>query len=156
MNEFNQFVKHKLKAEHYIRYADDFVFLSHDRKQLTRLLMPERSDGGQVNQLTTISGFLKTRLHLDLHPNKIILKTFASGVDFLGWVNFPTHRILRTATKKRMFRRIKVHAVPETLQSYLGLINHGNSHKLEEILLNNYWNYSIPPDMVDINTKNKV
>ena len=28
LNEFDQFVKHKLKARYYIRYADDFVFLS--------------------------------------------------------------------------------------------------------------------------------
>jgi len=26
MNEFDQFAKHRLKARHYIRYADDFVF----------------------------------------------------------------------------------------------------------------------------------
>src|SRR3989344_5845407 len=29
MNEFDQFVKHKVKAKYYIRYADDFVILSH-------------------------------------------------------------------------------------------------------------------------------
>ncbi|MFA5935089.1 MAG: reverse transcriptase/maturase family protein [Candidatus Paceibacterota bacterium] len=28
LNEFDQFVKHKLKAKYYIRYADDFVFFS--------------------------------------------------------------------------------------------------------------------------------
>ncbi len=27
MNEFDQFVKHKLKVKYYIRYADDFVIL---------------------------------------------------------------------------------------------------------------------------------
>jgi hypothetical protein len=26
MNEFDQFVKHKLKTKHYIRYADDFFY----------------------------------------------------------------------------------------------------------------------------------
>ncbi len=31
MNEFDQFAKHRLKARHYIRYADDFVVLSTDR-----------------------------------------------------------------------------------------------------------------------------
>src|SRR5205814_853268 len=34
MNEFDQFVKHELKIKQYIRYADDFVFLSHDRARL--------------------------------------------------------------------------------------------------------------------------
>ena len=27
LNKFDQFVKHKLKLQHYIRYADDFVVL---------------------------------------------------------------------------------------------------------------------------------
>ena len=34
MNEFDQFVKHRLKAKYYIRYADDFVLLSEDRNWL--------------------------------------------------------------------------------------------------------------------------
>ena len=38
MNEFDQFVKHKLKAKHYIRYADDFVILSHDKNYLLKTL----------------------------------------------------------------------------------------------------------------------
>ena len=28
MNEFDQFVKHSLKAKYYIRYADDFIYFS--------------------------------------------------------------------------------------------------------------------------------
>ncbi len=32
MNEFDQFVKHKLKIKHYTRYVDDFVFFSQNRK----------------------------------------------------------------------------------------------------------------------------
>ena len=31
MNEFDQFVKHELRAEYYIRYADDFVIFSPNR-----------------------------------------------------------------------------------------------------------------------------
>jgi RNA-directed DNA polymerase len=124
MNELDQFVKHKLKIKYYIRYADDFVILSHNKLEL-------------INQRAIIDKFLQTKLFLWLHPNKVSIKTFASGVDFLGWVNFPTHRVLRTATKRRMFRRIKERPTSETLQSYLGLINHGNSYKLKEILINN-------------------
>lgn len=32
MNKFDQFVKHKLKVKYYIRYADDFVILSNNKK----------------------------------------------------------------------------------------------------------------------------
>ncbi|MEK7105994.1 MAG: reverse transcriptase/maturase family protein, partial [Patescibacteria group bacterium] len=38
MNEFDQFMKHKLKVEYYVRYADDFVVLSRDKKWLEDVL----------------------------------------------------------------------------------------------------------------------
>lgn len=65
--------------------------------------------------------------------------TFASGVDFLGWVHFPDHRVLRGATKRRMVRRIKERPESETLQSYLGLLKHGNTFKVRQEVLQNYW-----------------
>ena len=118
MNEFDQFAKHKLKAKHYIRYADDFVFLSPDRSSLVALLPHIRI-------------FLHDRLDLELHPDKVSITTLVSGVDFLGWVHFPDHRVLRTATKRRMFRRIKeTDGKKEVVQSYLGLLSHGNAFKL--------------------------
>ncbi len=126
MNEFDQYVKHKLKARYYIRYADDFVFLSQDRNWLLRLL-PD------------IRNFLYDRLKLAIHPTKIKIKSFGSGVDFLGWVNFPTHKVLRTTTKNRMLRRVREHPTFETLQSYLGLLEHGNTAKVSKELLNTYW-----------------
>jgi len=119
MNEFDQFVKHKLKAQYYIRYADDFVILQNDKMRLENLI-PE------------IAHFLNTKLKLSLHPDKVFIKTLASGVDFLGWVHFPDHRVLRTATKRRMINRIKKFPSPETVNSYLGLLSHGNTYKLRQ------------------------
>ena len=54
----------------------------------------------------------------------------SSGVDFLGWIHFPDHRVLRTATKRRMIRRIAEASRPEVAQAYRGLLTHGNAHKL--------------------------
>ena len=34
LNELDQFVKHTLKAQYYIRYVDDFVILSHSKQEL--------------------------------------------------------------------------------------------------------------------------
>ena len=118
MNEFDQFVKHKLKVKYYIRYADDFVIFSHNQKWLVEIVR-------------YIEQFLRKRLRLELHPDKVFIKTIASGLDFLGWVHFPDHRVLRTATKRRMFRHLKIKkGKAETLQSYLGLLKHGNAYKL--------------------------
>ena len=122
MNKFDQFVKHKLKIKYYIRYADDFVILS-ENKILLENLIPK------------IQEFLKTELKLELHQNKVFIKTFASGVDFLGWINFPDHRILRTSTKRRILKRLKENNKPESRASYLGLLRHGNTFKLRKKIL---------------------
>jgi len=79
-----------------------------------------------------IAQFLLEKLKLSLHPDKVFIKTFSSGVDFLGWVHFSNHRVLRTTTKKRMVRRIKEHPTEETLQSYLGLLQHGDAHEVSQ------------------------
>ena len=121
MNKFDQFVKHKLEVKYYIRYADDFVILQDDKRELEKILE-------QMKQ------FLETKLKLNLHPDKVFIKTIASGVDFLGWVHFPKHRVLRTATKKRMFRNINENSKPETIASYKGLLKHGNTYKLRQKL----------------------
>lgn len=82
--------------------------------------------------------FLGSKLKLVMHPDKVFIQTVASGVDFLGWVHFPDHRVLRTTTKKRMFRNIKMkEGKKETVRSYLGLISHGNSWKLRQKILKN-------------------
>ena len=122
MNVFDQFVKHKLKVKYYIRYADDFVILSDSRSELNETYR-------------NIGIFLNERLKLELHPHKCFIKTFSSGVDFLGWVHFPDHRVLRTTSKRRMFRRMEDAEHKEgSAQSYLGLLSHGNTHKLQSIL----------------------
>ena len=117
MNEFDRFVKHTLKARYYVRYADDFLILSHDRRYLVELV-------------PKIAVFVEQELKLSLHPSKVSIKTLASGADFLGWVHFPDHRVLRTTTKRRMFKRLAERPKKETVQSYLGLLKHGNTRKL--------------------------
>lgn len=123
MNEFDQFVKHKLKVKYYIRYADDFVIVTSDSGYLT-LLLP------MVNE------FLNTNLKLNLHPDKVFIKTFSSGVDFLGWVHFPTHRVLRTVTKRRMLKNLTKNPSKESFVSYLGMLKHGNTHKVKKSIEN--------------------
>lgn len=122
MNEFDHFVKRELKVRYYIRYADDFVVLSDDKKYLGNLLPQLR-------------GFLERQLKLTLHPNKVFIKTLASGVDFLGWVHFPHHRIPRTTTKRRMLRHTRQSQNKETVCSYLGLLSHGNTYNLRSTIL---------------------
>ncbi len=128
MNKFDQHIKHNLKQKYYIRYADDFVILLHDKRELEGLL-------------PLIERFLTDELELRLHPDKVFIKTFASGVDFLGWVHFTDHRVVRTVSKRRMLRKVKDSSSHETIQSYLGLLKHGNTCKLRDYIQGVYYTH---------------
>ncbi|MDO8499147.1 MAG: hypothetical protein Q7S66_00615 [bacterium] len=92
-----------------------------------------------VDVIPRLTEFLQTNLKLSLHPDKIFLKTITSGVDFLGWVHFADHRVLRAKTKQRMFKKIRQTPTAASLQSYLGVLGHGNARNLRERLLGEYW-----------------
>ena len=138
MSEFDQFVKHTLRVKHYARYTDDFLIISHDRKYLSGLL-------------PSINLFLNERLHLDLHPQKVSIRPHHQGIDFLGYVIFPHHILVRATTKRRMFRRLHERAISRrdeaiteeqfdaSLRSYRGVLSHADAHEVEQDLLNRVW-----------------
>ncbi|MCC6581951.1 MAG: group II intron reverse transcriptase domain-containing protein [Phycisphaeraceae bacterium] len=117
MNQFDHFMKHRLKVKYYIRYADDFVILSQDKDYL-------------LEMTAKIGDFLEESLKLNLHPNKVFIKTFASGVDFLGWIHFSQHRVLRTGTRRRVVRALQESENVNVLSSYVGLLKHGSEFEL--------------------------
>jgi hypothetical protein len=138
MNEFDQYMKHKLKIKHYARYTDDFVIASDNQRYLQELI-------------PLIQSFLESRLKLKLHPSKVSIRKVGQGIDFLGYVVFPNHRLLRTKTKRRIFAKLRKrvteyktgliskHTLEQSLNSYLGVLSHANSHELQQELLNQYW-----------------
>lgn len=138
LNELDQFIKHKLSIRYYIRYTDDFAIVGENREKLERLINPIRS-------------FLQQTLFLDLHPRKITIRKFRQGIDFLGYVLLPYHRVLRTRTRRRIFRKLCERVVAhqagflteenaeQSLQSYLGILSHANCHRLSQDLRNQYW-----------------
>ena len=113
MNKLDQFIKHDLKAKYYMRYADDFIILSGYNNTLQR-------------SIVTIAEFLENDLKLELHPNKVIIRKLNWGIDFLGYIVLPHYRLVKTKTKKRLFKRLD----SQNIQSYLGYLSHANSHKL--------------------------
>ncbi|TSC82888.1 MAG: RNA-directed DNA polymerase (Reverse transcriptase) [Parcubacteria group bacterium Gr01-1014_20] len=125
LNKLDQFVKHKLKAKFYIRYTDDFVVVASNKEELAKWLSEIRT-------------FLSQNLKLTLHPKKIILEKHHQGTDFLGYIQFPHHRLLRTKTKRRMLKKIKKGVNEQSLQSYLGVLSHANGHKISEEIKNLY------------------
>lgn len=138
LNEFDQFVKHALKVQNYARYTDDFVVVSQDRDSLAALIAPMRN-------------FLRNSLHLDLHPGKVFIRKYFQGIDFLGYVMLPHHTVLRTKTRRRMFRKVRERVVSfkdgitsesslnAAMNSYHGVLSHANAHGVRQELDNRFW-----------------
>jgi len=138
LNELDQFLKHKLKVKHYIRYTDDFVIVAENKLYLENLIVPIRS-------------FLSKKLALELHPKKITIRKFRQGIDFLGYIVLPHYRLLRAKTKYRIFKKlnkridkyktglISKQTLEQSLQSYLGVLSHANTYKVGQELKNYFW-----------------
>lgn len=73
LNELDYFVKQDLGERFYFRYADDFILVHPECEHLEKVL-------------PLIQEFVGERLRLVVHPNKIILRKFSQGIDFLGYV----------------------------------------------------------------------
>jgi len=135
LNELDQFIKHKIKIKYYLRYCDDFIILSENEHYLSDLIL-------------SISNFLENELKLALHPNKIFIRKFNQGIDFLGYVILPHYIVLRTKTKRRVFRKMRKNysdfkngliseeSFNQSLQSYLGILKHCRGYKIEKGLKN--------------------
>ncbi len=118
LNALDQFVKHELKARHYIRYVDDFVLLHESPQQLN-------------TWLAEIEAFLPT-LGARLNPAKTILQPAARGIDFVGQEIKPWRRVTRRKTVAEAARRIA--AAPEgdllaTANSYFGLLGQATASR---------------------------
>lgn len=135
LNELDQFIKQGLRIKNYFRYADDFVIIDRSHDYLTSIL-------------PKIEDYLRNRLDLQLHPNKVCIRKLRQGIDFLGYIILPHHIVLRTKTKYRMMRKlfnkqeflenglIDALSFNQSLQSYLGMLKHCNGYKLENLVKN--------------------
>ena len=129
LHELDVFVKHQLKEPFYLRFCDDFCLVGESLNHLESLNV-------QIRQ------FLKDRLLLEIHPGKTI--------DFLGYVLFPHHKLLRTRTRKRLKNRlnktyedflngkVSIYSIDQTLHSYLGILAHANEYDFSLALKNSY------------------
>lgn len=138
MNELDQFMKHDLRLPHYARYTDDFLVVDSSEAELRRILPAVRA-------------FLRERLALELHPDKVEIRRYSKGVDFLGYVAFPYFRLMRKRTERRMMRKLH-HVIAHytagvfdekraeaSLLSYLGMLSHADAYRLSEKLRNDFW-----------------
>ncbi|MFN8696312.1 MAG: RNA-directed DNA polymerase [Burkholderiales bacterium] len=116
LDALDQFVKHQVRARHYIRYVDDFVLL-HESPQWLNAAKAQ------------IESFLP-QLGVTLNHRKTILQPVARGVDFVGQVIKPWRRETRKRTVRAALQRTQT--VPSedlrsTANSYFGLLGQSTS-----------------------------
>lgn len=94
LNELDWYIKKTLKIKRYIRYMDDFLIISKDKKQLALYKQ-------------AIIFFLNDKLCLSLHPKKANILPLRNGVEFLGYKFFFTHCLVKKNTVKRFEKILK-------------------------------------------------
>lgn len=91
LSYFDHWLKEVKRVKYYYRYADDLIILG-DSKQDLHLL---RID---------IQTYLSENLKLKLKSNYQVFPIVSRGIDFIGYVFFHTHTILRKRIKKNFCR----------------------------------------------------
>ena len=120
---FDHFLKETIRVKYYFRYADDMVILAPNKAYLHSLL-------------SIIRDYLDENLKLEIKANYQVFPVEARGIDFVGYVFFHTHTLLRKNIKKRFARAIKKRNNRQSIASYKGWAKHCNSKNLLKKLLN--------------------
>lgn len=119
---FDHWIKEEKSVKHYFRYADDVVILSNDKKHLHSILCE-------------IKYYLKSNLNLEVKKNYQIFPVKSRGIDFIGYVFFHTHTLLRKTIKKNFARKLRANPNTESTASYLGWLKHCDARHLTKKLL---------------------
>lgn len=93
LNELDQFVKRELHCKAYVRYVDDYLLFAESKKQLWEWK-------------TAIRRFLK-KLRLVMHEKSSTVYPVTSGLPFLGFRLYPTHRRLKRKNGVNFQRRLR-------------------------------------------------
>ena len=120
---FDHWLKENKAVKYYFRYADDMVILSSDKAYLHSLL-------------ADIKNYLSNELHLTVKDNYQIFPVYSRGIDFVGYVHYHSHTLLRKTIKKRFARKLSKGCSDLSIASYMGWAKHCNSKNLINKLLN--------------------
>lgn len=127
LDALDQYVKHRLRAPHYIRYVDDMVLLHDSARWLN-------------DACDAIDAFLRGRLRLQLNPRKTVRQPIEHGIDFVGQVILPWRRITRRRTAAQALRRVATAPDDEifaTGNSYFGLLRQASASYRDRARLSN-------------------
>jgi len=127
LNTLDHYIKDELKVKYYIRYMDDFIILSEDKKELHYLL-------------SLIKNYIENILELNLNP-KTRIYPVSQGVDFVGYRIWANKKLPRKknviAAKKRLKKlarqynknKITLEKFTQTFASFYGYVAHCDGKK---------------------------
>jgi len=136
LDELDQFVKRELHCRAYVRYVDDFMLFADDKVQLHAWR-------------AAILAFLE-KLRLRLHERAFRVFPVTTGIPFLGFRVFPTHRRLKRAKAVsfgrhlkhllRMYaaREIELDRVNAATQGWINHVRYGDTYGLRCALLRHH------------------
>ncbi len=128
LNEFDYFVKHKLRIKSYERFMDDSIFLIKN-KQEAKIVLEK------------IKKYLNETLKLELNKKTCYYPSY-KGIDFCGYIVYNTHILIRKRSIKKIKRKINkwnklynnnqldYHKFILCFNSFKGHIKHANSYNL--------------------------
>lgn len=114
---FDHWIKEERKVKFYFRYADDMVILSDNKPYLHALLDEIRT-------------YLQVNLKLIVKDNSQVFPVKDRGIDFVGYVFYHTHTLLRKSIKQSFARAVAKGGNPQSIASYKGWAKHCNSKNL--------------------------
>jgi hypothetical protein len=113
-------ISQKLNVKYYVRYIDDMVLFSSNKKKLHKIR-------------NVVEEFISD-IGLHVKGNWQVFKVKERGVDFLGFRFFHTHTIIRKSTAYRMHKRIRrigkhipTPSEVSAVFSYMGITTHCDS-----------------------------
>jgi len=133
LSYFDHWLKETKRVKCYYRYADDLVILV-DNKEYLHQLRKE------------IQNYLSENLKLELKRNYQVFPIESRGIDFIGYVFYHTHILMRKRIKKNLCRRVarlnkRKNITPKEYKieicSWIGWALHCNSRNLIKTIIKN-------------------
>jgi len=119
---FDHWIKEEKRVRYYLRYADDMVILAPDKQTLHQLL-------------SDIRKYLQQELNLTIKRNYQLFPVATRGIDFVGYVFFHTHTLLRKTIKQNFARMLSRSRNKASIAAYKGWTDHCDSKNLIKTLL---------------------
>lgn len=131
LSYFDHWIKEVIRVKYYFRYADDIVILAGTKEELHELL-------GKIR------GYFKNKLNLEVKDNYQVFPVAARGIDFLGYVFFHSHILIRKSIKQNFARMLARRPNKASYVSYMGWLRHCNSgHLIKKLIYEKFpgfWN----------------